>query len=77
MVRFFNRTHDLSILEDLYRAPSSSLVVLYGRRRVGKTELVKEFIKNKKSIYLFLETKPEKLLLKDLEGSLEKTRKKL
>jgi AAA+ ATPase superfamily predicted ATPase len=72
MVRFFNRTHDLSILEDLYRAPSSSLVVLYGRRRVGKTELAKEFIKNKKSIYLFVETKPEKLLLKDLEGSLEK-----
>lgn len=72
MVSFFNRTHDLSILEDLYRAPSSSLVVLYGRRRVGKTELAKEFIKNKKSIYLFVEIKPEKLLLKDLEGSLEK-----
>jgi len=47
MVSLFNRTHDLSVLENLYPAPSSSLVVLYGRRRVGKTELAKEFIKNK------------------------------
>ncbi|MDO9517437.1 MAG: ATP-binding protein [Methanosarcinaceae archaeon] len=72
MVRFFNREHDLSILEDIYASPSSSLIVLYGRRRVGKTELSKEFIKNKKSIYLFIETKPEKFLLEDLENSLEK-----
>lgn len=72
MVRFFNREHDLSILEDIYVSPSSSFIVLYGRRRVGKTELSKEFIKNKKGIYLFIETKSEKLLLEDLEISLEK-----
>ncbi|NOR47664.1 MAG: AAA family ATPase, partial [Methanosarcinaceae archaeon] len=72
MVRFFNREHDLSILEGIYASQSSSLIVLYGRRRVGKTELSKEFIKNKKEIYLFVETKPEKLLLEDLEISLEK-----
>lgn len=71
MVRFFNREQDLSILEDIYASPSSSLIVLYGRRRVGKTELSKEFLKNKKGIYLFIETKPEKLLLEDLEISLE------
>jgi AAA+ ATPase superfamily predicted ATPase len=71
MVRFFNREHDLSILEDIYASPFSSLIVLYGRRRVGKTELSKEFLKNKKGIYLFIETKPEKLLLEDLEISLE------
>ena len=71
MVRFFNREHDLSILEDIYESRSSSLIVLYGRRRVGKTELSKEFLKNKKSIYLFIETKSEKLLLEDLETSLE------
>ena len=72
MVRFFNRKQDLSILEDIYASPASSLIVLYGRRRVGKTELSREFIKNKKGIYLFIETKPEKLLLEDLETSLEK-----
>ncbi|TFH38421.1 MAG: ATP-binding protein [ANME-2 cluster archaeon] len=71
MVRFFNREHDLSILEDIYASKSSSLIVLYGRRRVGKTELSKEFLKNKKGIYLFVETKSDHLLIKDLENSLE------
>ncbi|WP_143072239.1 ATP-binding protein [Methanolobus profundi] len=40
---------ELSQLEDIFNAPSSSLVVFYGRRRVGKTELSKEFVKNKKA----------------------------
>ena len=72
MVSFFNRKHELSILDDIYHSKTSSLIMLYGRRRIGKTELTKEFIKNKKSIYLFVEIKSEKLLLKDIEESLEK-----
>lgn len=60
------------MLEDLYRAPTSSFLVLYGRRRVGKTELAREFIRDKKSIYLFVETKTEKLLLRDLEVAVER-----
>jgi AAA+ ATPase superfamily predicted ATPase len=67
MVIFFNRVRELSRLEEIYSAPSSSLIVFYGRRRVGKTELSKEFVKGKKSIYLFVETKSEELLLRDLE----------
>lgn len=67
MVRFFDRLRELSLLEEIYSTPSSSLVVFYGRRRVGKTELSKEFVKNKKSLYLFVETKSEELLLRDLE----------
>lgn len=72
MVRFFNRVQELSILDDLYGSPASSLVVLYGRRRVGKTELAREFIRGKKSIYLFVEPKSEELLLRDLEDSMER-----
>jgi uncharacterized protein len=72
MVRFFNREREISILNDLYGSPTSSLVVLYGRRRVGKTEIAGEFISNKKSIYLFVETKSEELLLRDLEDSMER-----
>jgi len=72
MVRFFNRERELSILNDLYGSPASSLVVLYGRRRVGKTELAREFISNKKSVYFFVETKSEELLLRDLEDSMER-----
>ncbi|WP_197080309.1 AAA family ATPase [Methanosarcina siciliae] len=72
VVRFFNRERELSILDDLYDFQTSSLVVLYGRRRVGKTELVREFIRCKKSIYLLVEAKTEKLLLRDLEDSMER-----
>ena len=72
MVRFFNRERELSILNDLYGSPVSSLVVLYGRRRIGKTKLAREFIRNKKSVYLFVETKSEELLLRDLEDSMER-----
>ncbi|AKB34483.1 hypothetical protein MSSIH_3793 [Methanosarcina siciliae HI350] len=57
MVRLFYRERELSVLDDLYDSPTSSLVVLYGRRRVGKTEFAREFIRSKKSIYLFVETK--------------------
>jgi AAA+ ATPase superfamily predicted ATPase len=72
MVRFFNREGELSILDDLYGSSTSSLVVLYGRRRVGKTELAREFIRNKKSVYLFVETKSEELLQRNLEDSMER-----
>ncbi|MGD9779124.1 ATP-binding protein [Methanomethylovorans sp.] len=71
MVIFFDRVRELSQLEEMYSAPSSSLVVFYGRRRVGKTELSKEFVRNKKSLYLFVEIKSEELLLRDLEIELE------
>lgn len=67
MVNFFDRVNELSQLEEIYGAPASSLVVFYGRRRIGKTELGKEFVKGKKSLYLFVETKSEELLLRDLE----------
>ncbi len=54
-MKFVNRIAELEFLEKEYRNSSSSFVVLYGRRRVGKTRLIKEFIKDKNNIY-FLAT---------------------
>lgn len=71
MVGFINRKNEIRILEDIYSSNSSSLVVIYGRRRVGKTELSREFIKGKKAVYFFIEIKPEALIFKDMEESLE------
>ncbi|MDD5617236.1 MAG: ATP-binding protein [Candidatus Methanoperedens sp.] len=70
MVGFINRKNELHILEDIYKSKSSSFVVIYGRRRVGKTELSREFINGKKAVYFFIEIKPEALIFKDLEESL-------
>jgi len=50
--QFFNREADLKFLESKYLEDSSQLIVVYGRRRVGKTELIKKFIQNKNSVYI-------------------------
>ena len=39
---FKNRVKELAFLNELYEKGTAKLIVLYGRRRVGKTELLKE-----------------------------------
>jgi len=49
---FINRKEELQLLEKEYKnTPSFS--VIYGRRRVGKTALISEYIKNKPHLYLY------------------------
>ena len=48
---FLCRDHELQILEQHYCQESSELIVIYGRRRVGKTALINEFVKDKKTIF--------------------------
>ena len=54
---FVGRKSELKTLEALYASGRFECVVIYGRRRVGKTSLIHEFIKGKDSIfYTGLET---------------------
>ena len=53
-MRFIGRKSELSKLDAEYNR-DSSFVVIYGRRRVGKTTLIKEFLKEKTAFY-FLAT---------------------
>lgn len=48
---FINRESELSKLEELNQTGRAELFVLYGRRRVGKTELLRAFCQDKR--YLF------------------------
>lgn len=48
---FINREQELNNLEHRYRVEGAEFFVLYGRRRIGKTELLKQFCKDKRSIY--------------------------
>lgn len=41
MVEFVNRTEELRRLHDLHDSAQAELAVIFGRRRLGKTELVK------------------------------------
>lgn len=52
---FIDRHEEIDFLEKEYKREGSSLVVLYGRRRVGKTALTNKFIEDKQAIY-FLAT---------------------
>ena len=55
MPKFIDRKMEMETLETQYARKEASLVVLYGRRRVGKTSLCTEFMKNKNALY-FLAT---------------------
>lgn len=47
---FIGRQRELEKLNKLYHAGEFEFAVIYGRRRVGKTALVNEFVKGKESI---------------------------
>lgn len=48
---FVGRNEELARLEKLYKKDDFQMVVIYGRRRVGKTTLTTEFAKNKRALY--------------------------
>ncbi|BES80498.1 ATP-binding protein [Pyrodictium abyssi] len=50
-IPFVDRVRELQMLENEYRRPSFSLVVVYGRRRVGKTRLLREWLHGKPGVY--------------------------
>ncbi|CAA6805899.1 MAG: archaeal ATPase, fused to C-terminal DUF234 domain [uncultured Sulfurovum sp.] len=50
---FVNRNDELKVLESEYVKKSATFSVIYGRRRVGKTALISEYIRDKTHIYLY------------------------
>ena len=50
---FVNREKELETLNREYKSKGSSFTIIYGRRRVGKTTLISEYIKNKPSIFFY------------------------
>ena len=48
---FIGREAELKFLDEKYAADGGQLIVLYGRRRVGKTETLREFCKGKPHVF--------------------------
>ncbi|MEM2914103.1 MAG: hypothetical protein QXH91_01685 [Candidatus Bathyarchaeia archaeon] len=48
-----------------------ALVLLYGRRRVGKTSLVQEFMKDKRGLYFYVPNAEEKTILAEFSRVVE------
>ncbi len=68
--QFIDREKELSFLEQRFNSNSPEFIILYGRRRVGKTEIIKQFIKNKKSIYFLADRRPEMDNIKEMQKSM-------
>lgn len=48
---FVGRERELKVLEEVYKKSGFGMTVIYGRRRIGKSTLIKEFIKDKKVVF--------------------------
>ena len=73
-MRFYNRESELKKLNDYYNMTKkrSIMNIITGRRRVGKTRLIQEFIRNKEnSIYFFVTEKETPLLLDEFKQQIE------
>lgn len=71
---FIGRTSELATL-NAELEHGSGFVVIYGRRRVGKTTLIKEFIKDKRAFYFLATTESEAQSMKRFAGVLSRTAK--
>lgn len=66
-MKFIGRQSELRTLEQEYRR-DGGFVVIYGRRRVGKTRLIKEFIKDKPAVYFLATEEVEAQSMKRMAG---------
>ncbi len=71
-MRFYDRQNELRTLERMYRLSENAkhMLVVLGRRRIGKTRLIKEFIRGKKSFYFFVERSSSAMLLQRISEEL-------
>lgn len=58
--KFINRENELKFLKNEYKKDKPFFIVIYGRRRIGKTELIKQFIKDKNAIFFLCTQEVEK-----------------
>ena len=66
-MKFIGRQRELDSLENEYRK-DGGFAVIYGRRRVGKTTLIKEFIKGKTAFYFLATEEVEAQSMKRFAG---------
>ncbi|MBN2012630.1 ATP-binding protein [candidate division KSB1 bacterium] len=49
---FYNRTDELAYLDSKFDSAAAELIILWGRRRIGKTYLLREFCKRHNGLFL-------------------------
>jgi len=67
---FINRERELEALERRHRSDQAELYVLYGRRRVGKTELLRAFCQDKRHLFFIADLGTEASALAKFTGQI-------
>lgn len=67
---FVNRELELKMLEEAFSSNRPELVLVYGRRRLGKTFLIRRFLAWHKGVYLVVNYSERGLALRDLSRQL-------
>lgn len=65
------RSNELDILNSLFKSSKFEYLVMYGRRRVGKTTLLQEFAKDKSAVYFPAQEKNDALNLQDFSKMIQ------
>lgn len=73
---FYGRTRELALLDQMYAKSGARMFLLYGRRRVGKTELLKHWVQTRKfpTLYWQAELFPSKIQLSQFSQLIQQYR---
>ena len=70
-VNMIGRVEEIRHLEALYKSNSFEYLVMYGRRRVGKTTILQEFAKKNNAIFYPAQAKNDALNLEDFSKMIQ------
>ena len=72
-VKFYNRQKEIATLKEIEQnsSKSSQMTIMVGRRRVGKTTLLKRAFEKKSVLYFFVAKKNEVVLCEDFSREVE------
>ena len=68
---FLQRENELTIMEDCFSSKKFEFLVLYGRRRIGKTSLLQEFSRRHKTLFFSAQEKNDALNLLDFSKTVQ------
>jgi AAA+ ATPase superfamily predicted ATPase len=67
---FIDREEELRVLEEACESGEGQMVLIYGRRRIGKTYLISRFLRERGGVYLCVNHEERELALRDLTEQL-------
>lgn len=67
-IPFIGRQNELQVLNAAYEGPESAMIPIYGRRRIGKSELILHFLDGRPGIYFLGKQAPAGMQIREFLG---------